>query len=94
MCCGNQRQQLSNQAYRASGAAPASALSEGAALAPAPVRQSRSGVMFEYQGATTMTVVSPLTRRTYHFAHPGARLAVDPRDTPWLTFTPKLARAL
>jgi hypothetical protein len=86
MCCGNQRQQLSNEAYRASGAASANAL---------PVlRQRRTGVTFEYHGATTMTVVSPLTRRTYHFAHPCARIAVDPRDTPWLTFTPHLARAL
>jgi hypothetical protein len=58
------------------------------------LRQRRTEVTFEYHGATAMTVVSPLTRRAYYFAHPGARIAVDPRDTPWLTFTPNLARAL
>jgi len=94
MCCGNQKPPVPNEAYRASGAAPATALSLAAAVSPSALRQRRAGVTFEYQGATTMTVVSPLTRRTYHFAHPGARVAVDPRDTPWLTFTPNLARAL
>jgi len=93
MYCGNQRHQVSNQADRTSDVA-LDATSAGAALAPAPVRQRLNRVMFEYQGATSMTVVSPLTRRAYHFAHPGARIAVDPRDTPWLTFTPYLARAL
>ena len=83
MCCGNQREQLSNQAHRASGA-----------LVPPPaVRRRHRGVTFEYEGAHTMTVVSPLTQRSYRFAHPGARIAVDPRDTPWLTFTPHLRRA-
>jgi len=65
-----------------------------AAVPPAAMRQRQTGVTFEYQGATAMTVVSPLTRRTYRFAHPGARIAVDPRDTPWLTFTPNLSRTL
>jgi hypothetical protein len=40
-----------------------------------------------------MTVVSPLTQRSYRFAHPGARISIDPRDTAWLTFTPNLRRA-
>ncbi len=93
MCCGNRRQQLSNEAYPA-GAPAANPLPVSALLPPRAVRQRRTGVTFEYLGATTMTVVSPLTRRTYRFAHPGARIAVDPRDTPWLTFTPHLARAL
>jgi hypothetical protein len=47
--------------------------------------------VFEYVGATALTVVSPLTRRTYAFSRPGARLEVDARDRPWLAFVPNLA---
>lgn len=82
MCCGNQREQISSQAHRANGA-----------MVPPPVRRHHRGVTFEYEGPHAMTVVSPLTQRSYRFAHPGARLAVDPHDTTWLTFTPNLRRA-
>jgi len=47
--------------------------------------------VFEYVGATALTVVSPLTRKTYAFSRPGARLEVDARDRPWLAFVPNLA---
>lgn len=83
MGCGNQRQQISIEAHRTS----------GAMVPPPAVRRHHRGVTFEYEGAAAMTVVSPLTQRSYRFAHPGARIAVDPRDTPWLTFTPNLRRA-
>jgi hypothetical protein len=89
---GNQRSQFSCEPDRAGGAAPATARPAGALVSPAAVLQRHAGVMFEYQGPAAMTVVSPLTGRTYRFVHPGARIAVDPRDTPWLTFTPDLAR--
>jgi len=92
MCCGNQRQTISNPAPRAS-AAPVLAGGAAAAVPPRAGRRPHQAVNFEYEGATAMTVVSPLTARSYRFAHPGARVAVDPRDTPWLTFTPHLRRA-
>jgi len=92
MCCGNQREQISNQAHRVSGAAPANWRSAGSVVPPAAVRRHHRGVMFEYEGAHAMTVVSPLTQRSYRFAHPGARITVDPHDTTWLTFTPNLRR--
>ena len=62
---------------------------------PAPPRPAAPtpGVPFEYQGATALTLVSPLTSRKYRFERPGAQIAVDPRDVPWLTFVPQLKRA-
>jgi hypothetical protein len=82
-----------SEAYGASATAVADS-PPGGLISPLAMRQRRADVTFEYQGATAMTVVSPLTRRTYCFPHPGARLTVDPRDTTWLTFTRNLARAL
>jgi hypothetical protein len=48
--------------------------------------------VFEYVGATALTVVSPVTRKTYRFERPGARVDVDPRDRSWIAFVPNLAR--
>jgi hypothetical protein len=52
---------------------------------PAPV--------FEYVGATALTVVSPITRRTYRFAQRGVRVTIDPRDQSWIAFVPNLVAA-
>ncbi len=52
----------------------------------------KSPALFEYVGETALTVVSPITRKTYRFPKPGAQLEVDPRDRPWLAFVPNLAR--
>ncbi|MGD0011865.1 MAG: hypothetical protein ABSE93_25410 [Terriglobia bacterium] len=45
---------------------------------------------FEYIGRTALTVAGPVTRQAYYFDRPGARLAVDPRDSPWLMSVPHL----
>jgi len=89
MCCGNQRQQISNESSRAS----APIAPTPAAVPPAAPRQARAATVFEYRGSTALTVVSPLTRKAYRFDRPGARLPADPRDTPWLSFVPQLVRA-
>ena len=47
---------------------------------------------FEYTGRTALTVAGPATRHTYYFDRPGARLAVDPRDSPSLAAIPVLRR--
>jgi hypothetical protein len=88
MCCGNQRQQISTKSRPVSGPVQSSP------IAPAAPRQSlpRGGVYFEYCGGSALTVVSPLTARSYRFDRPGARIVPDPRDTPWLTFVPQLKR--
>ena len=91
MCCGNRRQQISIESGRASQPAPANRAT--AASRPPVQSQPRAAVAFEYRGDTALTVVSPVTARTYRFDRPGARVAADPRDTPWLTFVPHLKRA-
>jgi hypothetical protein len=69
----------------------------GARAAPSPSTQvgvaPPAKAVFEYVGATALTVVSPITRKTYRFAQPGARLEVDARDRSWIAFVPNLARA-
>ena len=81
MCCGGSRQLI-----------PA-----GAKGVPSPSAQVRvappAKAVFEYVGATALTVVSPITRKTYRFAQPGARVEVDPRDRSWVAFVPNVVRA-
>ena len=44
--------------------------------------------MFEYVGVTALAIVSSVTRRTYRFERPGARVEVDVRE---VAFVPNLA---
>lgn len=89
MCCGSSRQGISTNAQRAAGL-----------LAVKPQRSTPvhtqtappAKPVFEYVGATALTVVSPISRRTYRFEHPGARLEVDARDRSWVAFVPNLTR--
>jgi hypothetical protein len=77
MCCGSPRPRAVPRAPRPPGQAQSSA--------PAKA-------LFEYVGATALTVVSPVTRKVYRFERPGARLEVDARDRSWVAFVPNLAR--
>jgi len=63
-------------------------------LAPAPLRASAPAArpVFEYVGETALTVVSPMTRKTYRFERPGAVLEVDMVDRAWIAFIPHLRR--
>lgn len=54
-------------------------------LAPQPV-------IFEYQGNTELTALGPVTRRTYRFERPRARVAVDSRDARSISAVPNLRR--
>jgi hypothetical protein len=47
-------------------------------------------VLFEYFGATGMTVVGPVTGRSYRFDRKGARVEVDPGDRARLFSVPNL----
>jgi hypothetical protein len=49
-----------------------------------------AGVTFEYVGSTGVTAIGGVTRRTYVFIEPGARLSVDRRDFPSLLQIPTL----
>src|SRR5262245_58709560 len=54
------------------------------------IRLRPSVVAFQYTGTTTLTAIGPLSQRRYHFAGPGAVLAVDPRDKASLARVPNL----
>jgi len=45
---------------------------------------------FEYVGNTGLTVRGPITGRSYRFAGPAQRVAVDGRDAPSLMAVPNL----
>ena len=95
MCCGRPRQTVHTQQRLGYRARPVTARpSTGAQTAPTPhAPLALTRYVFEYVGATALTVVSPLTRKTYRFEKPGARVEVDPRDRSWIAFVPNLAPA-
>ena len=71
MCCGTLRQPISRGFLARSAArAAVAAHPRGTAVAPSSHSRAASGVEFEYGGATALTVVSPLTGKTYLFPVP------------------------
>lgn len=84
-CCGEKRRQANTHKASAQ-----------TVLSSAPSRTARftSGpnmaMTFEYLGLGQLTLVGPATGRRYSFDTPGARVAVDARDQPWLSTVPKL----
>jgi hypothetical protein len=91
MCCSRPRQAVSAGARRL--ARPFAVNPQPSAPASVPVRAvlALPKPVFEYVGVTALTVVSPLTRKTYRFERPGARVEVDVRDRSWVAFVPNLA---
>jgi hypothetical protein len=55
-------------------------------------RSSSRVAIYEYTGATAMTVTGRLTGLTYRFASPGAKVQVDLRDVASMTVLPNLRR--
>jgi hypothetical protein len=90
MCCNRPRTSLASQALSIArnNAAQRLPVRPDPAAVPPPARPA-----FRYVGATALTLVSPITRKTYRFEHPGARLEVDPRDRSWVAFAPNLVAA-
>ena len=93
MCCSRPRQAINTAQRSAPRVRPAGAIISAAARTAPAVRGAVavSTAVFEYTGATALTVVSPLTRKTYRFDKPGARVEVDLRDRSWIAFVPSLA---
>lgn len=92
MCCNRPRQTTST-------AARYTTRTVSAKLQPRPMPPVQTRVplslplpVFEYVGATALTLVSPITRKTYRFEKRGTRLAVDIRDRSWVAFVPNLVR--
>jgi len=93
MCCGRPGQPITNSAQRAAQAsARPQSFAKPSAQSPAPARAALSlpTPVFEYVGATALTLVSPVTHKTYRFEQTGARVAVDVRDRSWVAFVPNL----
>jgi hypothetical protein len=86
MCCGSSRAKIPTGAHRLTRALAPPPQPRGPTASP-PAKP-----VFEYAGATALTIVSPVTRKTYRFDKPGARLEVDPRDRSWVAFVPNVVR--
>ena len=92
MCCNRPRPTITSGMRRAVRRVPAPAVARVPEPAPANVRLSIPTPVFEYVGGAALTVVSPITRKTYRFEKTGARLAVDIQDRSWVAFVPNLVR--
>jgi hypothetical protein len=46
--------------------------------------------IFRYEGRTSLTAYGPATGRKYHFARPGAEVAVELRDRDAMRAVPNL----
>jgi hypothetical protein len=96
MCCGRLRQRIASQT-RANSGVPAAAVAarrpRGGLMSSASPVPADADATFEYNGATALTVVSPLTGKIYRFDSPGSRVEVDPRDRSWVAFVPSLRLA-
>ena len=95
MCCSRPRQAINTAQRAAPLVRSAGERSSAGAQTAAATRAALalSAPVFEYVGATALTVVSPITRKTYRFDKPGARIEVDLRDRSWIAFVPSLVPA-
>jgi hypothetical protein len=82
-CCGNRRAIAASPAVRR-----LERPSRPVVAPPAP----RPPVTFEYTGKTALTIVGPITRVTYRFPAPGARVSVDARDAGAVSAVPNVRR--
>jgi hypothetical protein len=87
MCCGAKSTPRLNLA-RTSIARPVGMRAQSGS--PSPFPSVPASVVFEYTGATGLTVVSPVTGKRYRFDAPGAQLTVDARDHNMLLYVPNL----
>ena len=80
-CCGQRRSQASM----------GGTLGGGAKQAPRPVQRA---VLYQYTGATGMTVTGPVSGLVYRFALPGVQVQIDARDASSMAGLPNLRRLL
>ena len=80
-CCGQKRMEaVASVAPRPGSTDPS--------VGAAPVRRTQA--IFEYLGATGLTVTGPVTGQRYRFERRGARVAVDLRDRRSVAAVPHL----
>ena len=80
-CCGKSRERMKTSLAARNPLPPA-------ANVPLPP----GTVVFEYAGRTRLTVIGPVTHARYEFIGFGARVQVDPRDSPSVATVPALRR--
>jgi len=78
MCCGQGRGRV--------------ATSGRVAVAMRGPRPISSAALYEYTGATGMTVMGPISGARYRFDRPGAKVQIDGRDVSSLAGLPNLRR--
>jgi hypothetical protein len=90
MCCSRPKPAISTGAQRT--VRPFAINPQPSASAAVPVRAALAlpKAIFEYVGVTALTLVSPVTQKTYRFDRPGARVEVDVRDRSWIAFVPNV----
>jgi len=95
-CCGKVREALRSSLAINKSNGDAVARHGHARILSSPAgssKQSGSKPVFEYVGATAMTVSLVDSGRRYHFPHSGARIEVEAEDVAALVAVPRL-RAL
>jgi hypothetical protein len=55
-------------------------------------RRPSHAALYEYTGATGMTVIGPISGSKYRFGQPGAKVQIDPRDIASMAGLPNLRR--
>lgn len=77
-CCGQKRAMAS--------------VNGGAVEASRKQRPVALVTLYEYTGATGMTVIGPVSGLRYRFGQPGAKLQIDSRDVASMAGLPNLRR--
>ena len=79
-CCGQIRRQITTGGTTAQGANGSQPMSKF--------------VLYEYTGATGMTVAAPVSGSKYRFVAPGVKVQVDIRDVGSMSALPNLRRTM
>ena len=93
MCCGRPGVSTMNNSQHVKASVGVALSQTHTTAAPARSPLALPTPVFEYRGETALTIVSPVTRKTYRFDKPGARVPVDVRDRSWVAFVPNLVPA-
>lgn len=88
-CCGKKRAQWAAERSRPAEAADRQGAAVAAIDASDPARPD-GPTWFEYVGRSRLSAAGAVSRRIYHFAGPGARVAVEAEDAAAFRGEPEL----
>jgi hypothetical protein len=81
-CCGQKREHVT----------PARPPQHVQPRPTATAPSARPPITFEYTGKTSLAVTGPITRASYRFLLPGAKVSVDARDAGAVAAVPNIRR--